>query len=242
MNALLALLLAAATIDGQHEDAAYLEYGKAFADHTVEVRSDTAAGTGVLIADHWALTAAHVVSGQTGIKVDGKITDRVVVCGEWNHGSFNRNDIALVRTFSSHSRASYPPLADGGESVGDRVSLAGYGMTGLIGDDKRHSDGKLRAGTQLIDRLDDEAIFCTLQAGSSPLEFGIAPGDSGGPMFLRGRVAGIHSALITRRSRDGDAITRESVHTRVSRHAGWIRSVLSSDSVARQATETIGYK
>lgn len=226
--ALFASVAMAGTTDDNVPDSRYIKYAEGFAPYTVRIRvasgdKVTAAGTATLIGDHWALTAAHVVEGGGEVTVRDLTAAEVFIHEEFGPG---RADIALVRTDRPFGLAFYPPLSDGEEAVGDVVSLAGYGITGRMSAGHSLSDDRLRAGTQTIERLEDEIVVCKAQHRSSVLEFLIAPGDSGGPLFCRGKLAGIHSMTMAPRGPLRSRVGEESGHTRVSVFRAWIRKIM----------------
>lgn len=228
---------AAGTTDDTIPDAKYLEYAKAFAPYTARLEASIgdnqvqyAAAT--LISDRHALTAAHVADGVTDIMlVTG--TTRHEVEATYIHpefaDKFGKNDIAVLKSARPFALAYYPPLSDGTEAVGDVVSICGYGVHGKLSSGYTTSDKLLRAGTNKIERFEGSLIVCHAQRGSSPLEFCIAPGDSGGPLFCRGRLAGVNSITMKEqgplRSREGE----ESGHVRVSLYREWIEAVMKCE-------------
>lgn len=233
----IALALAAATClagttDDRIPDSRYLDYARGFAPYTARIRVQTgdrtsAIGTATLIDDHWAITAAHVVAGGEIVTVGGLAATDVIVHEEYSDDAHGMNDIALVRTEESFDLDFYPPLSDG-EKEGQTVSIAGFGITGRLSSGYTTSDDKLRAGTNTIERFERTIIVCKATPRSSPLEICIAPGDSGGPLFCDGKLAGINSFTMADRgplrSRSGE----ESGHTRVSLFRDWIRRVMES--------------
>lgn len=234
---LLALTLEAfaGTTDDGVADAVYVEYGKSFAPWTrkVEVVESTgklAVGTGVVFADRWALTAAHVVEDAVTVSVDGNRVEAVYVHPQYDQSSVGWNDIAVLYCSADFELPYYPPLAEREENQGDLVTLAGYGATGKITTGHAKSDGLLRAGTNTIERFERTIIVCHAESGSSPREFVIAPGDSGGPLFVgagqEAAIAGIHS--FTSKVGTGPVRSRrgeETAHTRVSLFVDWIDAV-----------------
>jgi len=234
---LLALTLEAfaGTTDDGVADAVYVEYGKSFAPwarkvEVVEATGKLAVGSGVVFADRWALTAAHVVEDAMTVSVDGNRVEAVYVHPQYDQSSVGWNDIAVLYCPADFGLDYYPPLADGEDKPGDLVTLAGYGATGKIATGHSKSDGLLRAGTNTIERFERTIIVCHAESGSSPREFVIAPGDSGGPLFVgagqEAAIAGIHS--FTSKVGTGPVRSRrgeETAHTRVSLFVDWIDAV-----------------
>lgn len=228
----------AGTTDDGIDDSHYLAYGERFADYTkvcavVDSDGTLSLSTAVLLADQWAITAAHVVLNAATAVVDGHRVDRVFVHHEFDPNHVGRNDIAMLRLAERFSNPWYPPISTdpANEHVGDVCLVAGFGIHGPLSQGYRDADGRLRAGTQTIERFENGVIVCLGRRRSSAMEMLISPGDSGGPLFLDGRLAGINS--FTSKDADGKPLRsregEESGHTRVSLHAEWIRGVMESE-------------
>jgi hypothetical protein len=230
----------AGTTDDAIPDARYLDYARGFAPYTARIigaRTDgtTPAGTCVLIADYWCLTAAHVVDdyahglvhASTGIRR----IQRIFTHRDYRDTDYGWHDIALVRVDRPFGLAFYPSLSSGQEAIGATVSVAGYGMTGRLSTGYTHGDGALRAGTGKIVRFERGVIVLPAMRGGSPLPLCIAPGDSGGPLFVNGRLAGINS--FTMKEQDGtktrSKVGEESAHTRVSLYHDWFHEVMGCE-------------
>lgn len=221
----------AGTIEDHLPDSRYVQYAVGFAPYTSRLRATAgdrtvAVGSATLIADRWALTAAHVVHGAQEVEVAGKKASLVVMHEGWTEDSYGKCDIALVRVDDSFALDFYPPLSDGDEKPGDTVSVAGFGVTGRMSSGYTTNDEALRAGTQTIERFDNDLIVCEAKRRSSPLELCIAPGDSGGPLFARGRLAGINSMTQAARGPLRSRYGEETCHTRVSLFREWISHVM----------------
>lgn len=228
-----AALLVAATTDDRVPDQRYLDYAKGFAPYTPKLRAVCGEGhcqaTAVCISDHWALTAAHVLeeAGTTTLRIGDKswAVDRTVVHPDFFADKPGKGDIALLHVVEPFLLDYYPPLSDGGEAVGDVVSVAGHGITGRMSQGHSISDGRLRAGTNHIERLEHEMIVCTASPGATALECCISPGDSGGPLFCRGKLAGINSMTMALKGPLKSKAGEESGHTRISTYRAWIEEV-----------------
>jgi hypothetical protein len=228
-----AAFLVAATTDERIPDQRYLDYAGGFATYTPKIKSECGKSkchaSAVCIADHWAMTAAHVLedAGETTLTLGERtwVVDRIVVHPDFFKGTHGVADIALLHVSEPFGLTYYPPLSDGAEVIGDVVSIVGYGITGRMNDGHSVSDGRLRAGTNHIERFEAGMIVCTASPGRSPLEACIAPGDSGGPMFCRGRLTGINSMTFAAKGPLKSKTGEESGHTRVWLHRDWIREV-----------------
>ena len=230
-----ASMAVAGTTEDSVPDSAYIAYGEKFAQHTrrvevVEPSGRLAIGTGVVFAPRLVMTAAHVVDGAMTVAVSGNPVTTVFVHPDFDATKVGFNDIAILRCRGDFGLSFYPALATEAENVGVTCLLAGYGATGSISGGYSRADGLLRAGTNTIKGFERTLIVCGINQHSSPMEFGIAPGDSGGPLFVgagsEARLAGIHSFTMRAgkgplRSREGE----ESAHTQVSLFVDWIGQV-----------------
>jgi hypothetical protein len=230
----------AGTTDDAIPDARYIEYGRGFSAYTariggVDTDGTTPFGSCVLIHDRWALTAAHVVEDFTrGVVIAStgrRRIDRICVHQGFASAVYLWHDIALVRVNESFGLPRYPPIATGDVPVGATASVVGYGITGRLSTGHDTYDGELRAGTGVVSRVEAGVIVLPARRGGSPLPLCIAPGDSGGPLFVNGELAGIHS--LTMKTRDGTPTRsregEESAHTRVALYHKWMHEVMGED-------------
>lgn len=221
----------AGTTDDSIPDARYVQYAAGFRPYTrridvVETSGRLAVSTSVCIAPRWSLTAAHVVADAATANIEGNPVETIFVHQEFDADRVGWNDIALLRLRDDFHLDYYPPLSTGQETEGDVVSMAGYGITGRLSTGYSKSDGLLRAGTNRIARFERSLLVCPAARGGSPLPFCIAPGDSGGPVFVGAgdgaALCGIASFTMKDtgplRSREGE----EMGATRVSLFADWI--------------------
>lgn len=236
--AMAATCLAGTTDDGI-PDSVYLDYGRHFAPYTLRVVGTTArdgkpfVGSGVAIADQWVLTAAHVMTDAAVCAVKSGTTfnrvERVFIPIEYR-GGFGEHDIAALRVERPIGLRRYPPLrCEPDERTGAVVSIAGYGVTGRISTGHSASDGQIRAGTGRVVRFERRCIICPIQRGGSPMPFGIAPGDSGGPLFLDGKLTGINSFTMADTGPLMSKAGEESGHTRVALYHDWLHDVMGEE-------------
>lgn len=233
---IVSLLLLAGTTDDAIPDSVYIMYAAGFAPYTrridvVETSGRKTNATCVCVGPRAALTAAHVVSDVASSSIAGNAVTQVFVHEAFDDAKPGWFDIAVLRVRDDFGLPYYPPLSKGVEDEGDVVSLAGYGITGRLSAGYDLSDGKLRAGTNRIARFERTIFVCPAQRGVSPMPFCIAPGDSGGPVFVGSGTAaslcGIASFTMKDKgplnSREGE----EMAATRVSYFVPWIEECLN---------------
>ena len=238
----LSSVAAAGTIEDSIPDARYRQYGEAFAPYTRPIRGvdkngRTPHGTCVLIAPHWALTAAHVTEDlvAAGIETaDGEhIVTRFVPHPDYA-GEYGWHDIALVHTDTPFTLQRYPPLTDGTERLGSVATASGYGVTGRLSTGVTPEGAGLRAGTMRLVAEERSILVCAIARSGSPLPYCIAPGDSGGGLWAVAadgttRLVGINSCVSRRGGKPRYVEGEESCHTRVSLYLDWIRQTAGLD-------------
>ena len=230
------------TIRHDIEDKKYLEYGQ---EHTcvlklggiVEENGEDIKyyGSCTAINKRWVVTAAHVVK-MKGLKKNFLILgereipiEKIVVRSEFD-GSFGSADLALCKASEDLEISSYPELYEGSDELGKICGIAGYGKTGngLTGANSA-SDHK-RAGSNKVDAISDGAIYCNMsRKDPTELEFLISHGDSGGGLFIDGKLAGVNSSVLCSDGKTDSSYGDESCHTRVSRFKDWIEETVKED-------------
>lgn len=231
-QAALSIALIAGTRDDSISDEKYLEYAEDFAPYTLKIIATStdgkpSFGTATLLSDRWAITAAHIMHDAASATIGGNKSVKIVVHPRFEDDCMGCYDVALVKFADSFGRTFYPPLSTGDEKAGDLCSVAGYGVHGPMSTGYNAADERLRAGTCRIDRFDDTRVICPISRGSSPLPYGISPGDSGGPLFCNGRLCGVNSFTMadkgkTLKSRAGE----EQGFARISVMREWIEGVM----------------
>jgi len=249
----------AGTRDPHTPDEKYVEFGRQFpmvqrfravvlvpdAENPAEPKVQLQYGSAVIIRPHWVLTAAHMTKDTTLptlLKEDEEYAlTHVVWPKEYEADNVGFADIALCYSPEDLQLEFYPPLYRDADEVGKAVTIAGYGITGTFHTGCTISDGKKRAGHNKLDYLDRAVVVCQPSRGAErfPLEFMLAPGDSGGGMFIGNALAGINSFVMAEDGNPNGTYTDESAFTRVSLYANWVESEIEKYEHALQARATM---
>jgi hypothetical protein len=238
-------LVYAGTIDPDTPDEKYLNYGNQFPYVVKIVCSDTNNqlfyGSAVVIDKHWILTAAHVVKNSNRWKIisdeDVEYTiSNMILHPDYIPENYGFNDIAIGFIQKPLLINYYPQFYESDNETGKNCSISGWGLTGtfLNRKDLRY-DSKRRSGTNVIDSINYQTLVCSpsrRSEGATELEYLVADGDSGGGLFIDGKLAGINSFLERRKingeENDLSAYRQTSHHSRVSIHTPWIKRTIAS--------------
>jgi len=236
----------AGTIDPGTPDQRYLDYGDKH-ECVVPIHGDCNCGehdskphqlsaSAVVIGKRWIVTAAHVVKNATNVRVvvNGKDHHmrRMIVNKDFKEDILGMNDIALGESESDMVLDFYPELYESDDETGKVASICGYGVTGNFSTGFLRSDGKKRAGSNVIDKVENHVMVCTVEGSrKTSLEFMIAPGDSGGGMFINTKLAGINSYVTAADGKPNSDYGDECCHTRISVFAPWIKMHMMGDTL-----------
>jgi hypothetical protein len=160
-------------------------------------------GSGTLIAPNWVLTAGHMVSDATGLKftVGGTTysASSWIYNPLWNGNVTLGYDIGLVYLKAPVTNVNPATRYTGSSEIGKTATIVGYGMTGTGKTGYTTFDGKKRAAQNVIDAFygSNKRILMmdfdnpknkrdNVYGSATPLNLEglIAPGDSGGALFI----------------------------------------------------------
>lgn len=255
-----AMSVSAGVIRHDVSDSAYLNLGASSDYASVGFVTGSTpdfnfSASGTLIDNNWVLTAGHVVSDASALsfKLGGTtfVADQWVAHNKWDGDLGKGYDIGLMHFTTDLTAATGIGAAQrytGSDELGEIATFAGYGTTGTGLTGWTTFDGQKRAGQNVIDRYlrtpgrTSRVLLSDFDNPLDPsdsrwdpdtplaLEYLIAPGDSGGGMFLdiggQQLLAGVHSFLA---SFDGltDADYGDiSGVTRVSEFNKWIDGII----------------
>lgn len=226
----------AGTIDPSAKDSDHIEYGskhKCVQKIVSIFDGEKHNGSCVFIKPNVIITAAHIPfnSDETFVEFeDGKkiLVDIIVYRKEFfeeiaDSKNILEYDIAVCHTNENVSDEYCVGLYDKHDENGKICSIAGYGISGTYDGKKYSFDSKKRAGTNIVSETKENTIECSIDdKPKTSLEFFIQSGDSGGGLFIDGKLAGINSYIYGFKNEP----QKTSAHTRISKNIDWIRSTI----------------
>ncbi len=257
----------AGTIRSDQPQQAYLGLGAAAAyagvgrlDFTTSAGSYV--GSGTLIAPDWVLTAGHVVDkAQTmTFTVNGTqyVGSNWLANPGWNGNLLSGYDLGLVHLNAPVTGVAPAKRYADKKEVGKVGTAVGFGMTGTGLTGATYYDGQKRAGQNVIDAyyggsaasarlfvsdFDNPTSRLAMQdnqlgdRNALNLEYLIAPGDSGGGVFINGLLAGVNSFIAAKDGKVDADYGDISGHVRVSVFNSWIDSIIAGLDANLPATK-----
>lgn len=225
------------TIDPSTPDHKYIEYGSKFpyVGQIIGRKQDDTPYSASVVAykNNIIITAAHIFhNNKTCVVIfSNKLlpVKKIIIHEDYDYKKFGKHDIAICLLSEDIGLDWYPNLYKDNKEVGSLCSLAGYGSTGtFITGILPSKESKKRAGSNFIDTADNYLLSCSpsVKTNKTQLEFLIAPGDSGGGLFIGNDLAGIHSGVIEDKINKGKSkYGAVSIHTRVSVYKDWIEKI-----------------
>lgn len=226
----------AGTIDPDTPDKNYIEYGEKFkcvleiSGSYDDKNSKKFCASAVAINPRWVLTAAHVVKESKIVFLYSLNREKIinidkVICHEdFEEAKFGFADIALCHTESDINVEFYSDLYNDTDEINKVCSISGYGQTGTFYTGINTWDGKRRAGLNKIDEIENDLLICSPSiSNKTKLEFLIGNGDSGGGLWIDGKLAGINSCVISEDKKTDSDYGDTSGHTRISKFIDWIK-------------------
>ena len=233
---LLNKLLTAGTIDPATPDHKYIEYGSKFHCilHLCGIYEDNKlfCASAVALKPNWIITAAHVVNGskECFITIGDKVYKlKNITCHPlYNENQFGEYDLALCYSEKNSELDFYPDLYEIRDEVVNVCSISGFGIAGTFKTGVITSDGKRRAGSNVIDNIEKKLLICTPSiTQKTELEFLIGNGDSGGGLFIGNKLAGINSCVMASDGKPDSTYYDEGGHTRISEYVEWIKEKIN---------------
>jgi hypothetical protein len=209
--------------------------------------------SGTLVAPDWVLTAAHVVDDAKTLSfyIGGQSyeVDRKIVYPGWNGDLWAGTDLGMVHLVKSVDNIRPAQLYTGSGELNQTDTVVGFGKTGTGHSGDTKCDGLKRGAQNVISQIEHQRLLVAdfdnpLPAGAVPLGYShalpleglIAPGDSGGGLFITTStgtyLAGINSFVGSDFGLPRSVYGNFSGHTRVSAFSDWIEARIRGEDHA----------
>lgn len=224
-----------AITDPNVSDQKYIDYAQEFSSVQKILVSykDGVFGEGscVVISPHWILTSAHIVDKSQLCLI--KISDthyrlsKVIINKDYDK-SKTKADLALCYSPKEIVLDKYPELYKNNDEIGKICSIVGFGQTGNFNTGTKISDDKKRAGKNIIQSVNDDLLlFKITKQNKTELDVAITNGDSGGGMFINGKLAGINCCVLARDGNPNSDYDDECGFMRISNYYNWIYTTVN---------------
>ncbi len=255
---LICLPAAADTIRADRYDSQYLALGaqpqyESVGRIDLRAKNGSFIGSGTLIAPDWVLTAGHMLDRARSLSftIEGTTysADRWVANPGWRGSLSSGTDIGLMHLSSSVAGIAPAQRYTGGSELGATATFVGYGRTGTGVTGATIFDGQKRGAQNVLDAyyptrksVNNRILMADFDSPTNPsesrlgsaspldLEGLIAPGDSGGGVFIdvgtQTFLAGVNSFGLAYDGKVDSDYGDLSGHTRVSSFNAWINSIL----------------
>jgi hypothetical protein len=172
--------------------------------------------------------------------------DRKVVYPAWNGDLWSGYDIGLVHLAKPVDKIKPAHLYTGSGELNHSDTVVGFGKTGSGRSGDTTTDGVKRGAQNVISEIENKRVLVSdfdkpLPAGTVPLGYShalplegiIAPGDSGGGLFITTPsgtyLAGVNSFIGSDLGQPHSIYGNFSGHTRVSAFSDWIEARIHGD-------------
>ena len=215
-------------------------------------------GSGVVIGPHIVVTAAHVLDNVENSRIiigDEEYPIMMAVCPtNFSIKKFGTGDIAVCYVEKTLPLKWFVKLYEKSDEVGKVCSISGWGKQGTFDTGHKSTSPERLAGSNRVDEVDRDMLVVSPtkkgESGNTTLECIVSPGDSGGGMFIEGKLAGIHSILFT--DMKGAKVTDltgkwhcKSGSTRISKFKSWIEKtadqLINFHRLTNEINEVLGY-
>lgn len=226
----------AGTIRPDVDEQKYLDFGKEFFCVkqllTIKETEDEpiyGMASCVVINKHWIITAAHITENDFDVIkviIDGKAycITKIIVNKNFT-GDVGKGDIALGFCKEGFENVKSPQLYEEKIQIGQLCSIAGYGKYGNMVSGAKITDGKIRAGSNRISYKYNDMVMCEAsETNQTTLEFLPNIGDSGGGLFVQGKLAAITCLIFGKNGKADSTYGDEAGFVEIYPYLEWIKN------------------
>ena len=227
----------AGTMRHDVQEQEYIEFGDKFycvkkivgiKDHK-DYKTHTI-GSCVVLNSHWVITCAHISEDidYLYIVIDNEnyVLDKLIVNQKYDKEKM-QGDIALGFCQKGFGKVVETSIYNKKIAINDNCSFAGYGKHGNMLQGANKYDGRLRAGTNRINsflNIDLVLINASKDFTKTQLEFLPNVGDSGGGLFIEGKLAGITSLVLSNNKSVDSIYEDEGAFVEIYPYLEWINN------------------